>query len=155
MDILILMKVKNMIWVIIACVLLPSAFADIAVPDPGMVATMGAVIIVFALLINYVINFAISFPLSSMIANVRAGKIAKGLLIITPIMLIFEFMFIGILEPRMLEEIFATWLFSFVLIFSCYFTIGKNMWEMNALKASIVGVIMAIITNPAYITVFF
>ena len=76
-----------MLWIITACALLPSAFADMVAIPPGQAIGAGIFVIVLMLIANYTINFAITVPVAKTISHAKIGKIAKGLLIITPISL--------------------------------------------------------------------
>ncbi len=145
-------NIKAMIWIMMAAVLLPAVLADIIAPPPSYVIGAGVSVIVIALLANYAVNFAITVPVARTIAGTRIGKIAKGLLIITPIMLIAETGFFWIVSPSAyrLASFISYWLLSFLLIFVCYFITGEKIWGMNGKQAFAASSIMALITNPAY-----
>ena len=148
-------KIKNILFPVIFILLLPIVFADIATTPLGLMIGTYFVVFSVCLFANYGISFIISFMLTRIISKIRVREIAKGLLIITPIMLVFESLFIALIEPRYLNQILATGVFSFVLIFLCYFIIGEKIWGMNGWKAALISVGMSIITNPAYLLPFF
>ena len=95
------------------------------------------------------------WPLSNLITKAKAKSIAKGLLIITPIMFVTESFLsalMGIFNPY---EFLILWASAFPIIFLCYFITGKKVWNMDWKQATLIGILMAIITNPAYIASFF
>jgi hypothetical protein len=145
---------KKLIYIAMLMLILPAVFADIVAPPPSVVIGTGVIVIAVALVFNYGINFCLSLPISILVADTKVRDIAKGLLIITPIMLVLEILFIALVKTWRSPHLIAVWMFSFVLIFLCYFIIGEKMWDMSGWEASIVAGIMAVITNPMYILLF-
>ncbi|MBW2997334.1 hypothetical protein KY349_03275 [Candidatus Woesearchaeota archaeon] len=131
--------------------LAPSVLADLAAPPPGLMLVEFTIVFGAFLLLNYGINFAISFPLTRVVSRIPAKKLAKGLLIITPIMLVLESIFILLIDPKELIHVEVVWIFSAVVIFLCYFMTGEKMWKMKRDKAVIIAMFMALLTNPAYL----
>jgi hypothetical protein len=135
--------------------LIPSVSADIMAAPIGAYFIMGFVIVLAIVALNYGINFVISLPLAKALAKTKTKDIAKGLLIITPIMFALESLFITLMDIWKIRQIIAIGMFSFILIFLCYFIIGEKIWDMNGKKAAFIAVIMSITTNPAYFAPFF
>ena len=92
---------KSAIALMVSLVLLaPSVLADLATPPLGLVFAEFVVFFSAFLLLNFGINFVISYPLICIVSRIPAKKLAKGLLIITPIMLAFESIFAYLVDPK-------------------------------------------------------
>ena len=148
-------QIKKIMFPVLLLLLAPSVLADLVGPPPGLMIAMFLVVFTACLLLNYGINFLLTLGLTRIISKTPTKKIAKGLLIITPIMLAFETLFIYTVLPRYFWDLVLIWVLSAGLIFGCYFTAGQKMWKMDKKKAAIIGACMSVITNPAYILAFF
>jgi hypothetical protein len=148
-------KIKQIIFPVFLLLLAPGVLADIVGPPPGLMIGMFFMVLIACLFLNYGINFAVTLGMTRIISKTPLKKIAKGLLIITPIMLAFETLFIYSVAPRYSWDLVLIWVLSAGLIFGCYFSVGQKMWRMDKRKAAIIGGCMAVITNPAYLLAFF
>ncbi|MEE9525274.1 MAG: hypothetical protein V3V78_01555 [Candidatus Woesearchaeota archaeon] len=148
------MKTINL-SLIFLILLSPIVFADVIAPPFSMRLTVYGMIGFLAILVNYGVNFIICWPLSNLITKIKAKPIAKGLLIITPIMFVLEILIVSLIQPWTFGGYLTFGLVSFPVIFLCYFIVGKKMWKIESKHAVLIGILMGIITNPAYLATFF
>ena len=107
----------------LALVLLPSVSADLIASSGGSRIGLSIILIFLG---NYCINFLLILIQSKIWLNLKLAKIAIGLIITTPIIMIIE---VFVLES-LFSNITKLFLYSLFIIVIFYFLIGKLYWKI-------------------------
>jgi hypothetical protein len=95
--------------------------------------------------VNYIINFIIILIQSKIWLDIRYKLIAIGLLIITPVMFVVEYLLTSLVFDSYGWQV---GLLSFPVIFLSYFLISEYLWKLENKRSLLTALIMSIVTNP-------